>query len=439
MLKSELEVHRLWDWAIECCQKMDLDTAVTCYQRILELRPQRTDACCELGKIFQQQQQTTRAIQAYQRAIAVDPRQPDWVYWTLGKALQEQGQDLAAIETYQQGLKLYSPGPNWVYHNLGELLVRQKQYDRAVSIYRQLIEVNPLTVSDTYIKIGDVFQRQNKFFQAKAAYRQARQERAWFNINEVISLMRRAFVGDRELLEIDILDNGCDPTGRQLALLAEQTTGRVVGTNVCRGFPQHTIQRQRSNNEFYAMDGQNLSFDDYSFDLVISLNVLEHVPNPVKYLQECFRVMRPGGWGFFSWYPLWTGATGHHIHSDMVSRMTQKLELEPFDYRLDGTSIPLWGHLLFSPEEMLAFLVEEKQYDRALAQWMRNYTYYGKDLNRWFWRDIWRSFQVLNWNIVEVQHRGVQPIDSSTLASLQRKYGVAEDFQISGAKIIVQK
>ena len=439
MLELELEIEQLWERAIECCQEMDLDTAVTCYQRILELRPQRTDVCCELGKVFQQQQQITQAIQAYQRAIALDPRQPDWVYWTLGKALEEQGRDLAAIATYQHGLKLYSPSPNWVYHNLGELLARQKQYDRAISIYRQLIEANPLTVSDTYIKIGDVFQRQNKFFQAKAAYRQARQERTWFNINEVIALVRQSFGVDRDRLKIDILDNGCDPTGRQLALLAEQTTGRVVGTNVCRGFPQGTVQRQRSNNEFYAMDGQNLSFDDYSFDLVISLNVLEHVPNPVKYLQECFRVLRPGGWGFFSWYPLWSGATGHHIHSDMVSRMTQKLELEPFDYRLDGTSIPFWGHLLFSAQEMLDFLVEEKQYDLALAQWMINYTYYGKDLNRWFWRDIWRSFQLLDWNIIEVEHRGVLPLDSSTQARLQRKYGVADDFQISGAKIIVQK
>lgn len=439
MLKSELEVQRLWDRAIVCCQEQDLETAVNCYQRILELRPRRTDVYCELGKVLQQQERTTQAIQVYQRAIAITPAQPDWVYWTLGKALQQQGRDLAAIETYQNGLKLHSQIPSWVYYNLGGLLVRQKQYNRALSTYQKSLEANPQTVSDTYIKIGDIFQQQNKFFRAKAAYRQASRERAWFNINEALTSLRQSLVNDREPLEIDILDNGCDPTGRQLALLAEHTTGRVVGTNICRGFPKHTVKRRRSNNEFYPMDGQNLSFDDCSFDWVISLNVLEHVPNPAKYLQECYRVMRPEGRGFFSWYPLWSGATGHHIHSDMVSRMSQKLELEPFDYRLDGTSIPFWGHLLFSAQEMSAFLVEEKQYDPALAKWMSNYTYYGKDLNRWFWRDVWRSFRALNWNIVEVHHRGVQPIDASTLTSLQRKYGVADNFQISGAKIVVHK
>ena len=51
----------------------------------------------------------------------------------------------------------------------------------------------------------------------------------------------------------------------------------MVGTNIYPGFPQQTIKRRRRNNEFYAMDGQQLTFDPGSFDLVISLNVLNFV------------------------------------------------------------------------------------------------------------------------------------------------------------------
>ncbi|MGL4883256.1 MAG: class I SAM-dependent methyltransferase, partial [Waterburya sp.] len=186
--------------------------------------------------------------------------------------------------------------------------------------------------------------------------------------------------------------------------------GRVVGTNIYQGFPEQTVKRRRPNNEFYYMDGQNLTFEDNSFDLVISLNVLEHIPNPAKYLQECDRVLRSGGYAYFSWYPVWSGATGHHIHPDMVSRKSQDLGLKPPNYRLDGTSIPYWGHLLLSADEMLSFLVEEKQYHPVLAAWMKDYIYNYHDLNRWFWRDIWRLFQTLTWNLVKVEHRGKKSI-----------------------------
>jgi SAM-dependent methyltransferase len=42
-------------------------------------------------------------------------------------------------------------------------------------------------------------------------------------------------------------------------------------------------------------DVLNMSFPDNSFDLIVSNDVLEHVPSPEKALQECVRVLRPGG------------------------------------------------------------------------------------------------------------------------------------------------
>ena len=48
---------------------------------------------------------------------------------------------------------------------------------------------------------------------------------------------------------------------------------------------------------------------DCSFDMVLSTQVLEHVLDPARYLQECFRVLRPGGsivlttHGLMYWHP----------------------------------------------------------------------------------------------------------------------------------------
>jgi SAM-dependent methyltransferase len=389
-----------WTEAIEHSPR----SAIACYQEILQLQPKRADILLKLAYILQEQQETSEAISTYQQAIALNPKQP---------AL--------------------------AYYNLGDLLAQQEQYSEAIAIFQELIKINPDKAGEVYVKIGDLFHAQNKFFAAKAAYQQAKNARTFFNTQEVIAFIKKYFVVDNNLLNIDILDNGCEPTGTQLALLAEQTQGRVVGTNVFKGFPEQTVKRCRANNEFYWMDGQNLTFEDATFDLVISLNVLEHVPNPAKYLQECYRVLRSGGYGYFSWYPIWSGATGHHVHPDMVSRAAQRFGLEPPNYRLDGTSIPFWGHLLFSADEMLSFLIEEKQYHPVLAEWMKDYIYHHHDLNRYFWRDIWRLFQTLNWNLVEVQHRGTQIIDSVVFNQLQSQYGIIDDFNICGATIIVQK
>jgi SAM-dependent methyltransferase len=47
-------------------------------------------------------------------------------------------------------------------------------------------------------------------------------------------------------------------------------------------------------------DLQNLSFNDSSFDFLISADVFEHVPDPYKAHKEVFRVLKPGGRHIFT-------------------------------------------------------------------------------------------------------------------------------------------
>ena len=347
--------------------------------------------------------------------------------------------EIADIAAWKQIIEKNPHSSTTEYNQLANALFLQGQVDEAIAVYQDFIKANPGHASVGYVKISNILSQQGDFFGAKAADREANIARSVLNINEVISFIHQYFSGNSGQLDIDILDNGCDQSGQQLALLAEQTKGRVVGTNIIPGFPDNTVKHSRQNNEFYQLDGQQLTFPDNSFDLVISLNVMEHVPNPLKYLQECYRVMRPGGFGYFSWYPLWSGVTGHHVHPDMVNDVAQRINLVPPDYNLDGRSIPYWGHLLFDQAEMLSFLLTNKNYDPALADWICNYIYCHHDLNRWFWRDFWRAFQNLSWQVIDMTKRGDVIPDPETSHQLKQKYGAIEDFQVCGAQIIVQK
>ena len=56
-----------------------------------------------------------------------------------------------------------------------------------------------------------------------------------------------------------------------------------------RWMPAHVLA------SFPTVDMQDLPYDDASFDLIVRSDTLEHVPDPVRGLAECRRVMAPGG------------------------------------------------------------------------------------------------------------------------------------------------
>jgi len=51
---------------------------------------------------------------------------------------------------------------------------------------------------------------------------------------------------------------------------------------------------------FPEVDMQQLPYQDNSFDIVLHSDTLEHVPEPLAGLQECYRVLVPGGYCIFT-------------------------------------------------------------------------------------------------------------------------------------------
>jgi ubiquinone/menaquinone biosynthesis C-methylase UbiE len=55
------------------------------------------------------------------------------------------------------------------------------------------------------------------------------------------------------------------------------------------------LLRKEFEFKFKFEDGTNLSFDNNSFDVVISFGVMEHADNPAKFLSEVYRVLKIEG------------------------------------------------------------------------------------------------------------------------------------------------
>ena len=142
-----------------------------------------------------------------------------------------------------------------------------------------------------------------------------------------------------------VLDIGCG-LGGKLLFYAQQGAKEVVGIDL-RSFSAASTGRlatEQGHGEVIRIavaDGAELPFADDAFDVVISINVLEHVAVPLAVLRECRRVLRPGGRLYLHFPPFYS----------------------PWGPHLDGWINFPWPHLLFSERSLVraAALVEEQE------------------------------------------------------------------------------
>ncbi|MEZ6132850.1 MAG: class I SAM-dependent methyltransferase [Planctomycetaceae bacterium] len=129
----------------------------------------------------------------------------------------------------------------------------------------------------------------------------------------------------------DVLDLGCfDGTITQGLL--ESGVRSAVGVDIDADAIEtarklHTDQRIR----FLLGNTDGFPLEDNSVDTIISYDVFEHVETPKPILQECYRVLRPGGQmliGTWGWY-------------------------HPFAPHLWSTMPVPWAHLFFSERTIL--------------------------------------------------------------------------------------
>jgi tetratricopeptide (TPR) repeat protein len=175
-----------------------------------------------LGNIFERQDQANDAVEAYQRAIEIDPDSTqNWV--ELGDAQFKKGAYNEAIEAYGKAVTL-DPEAGWPLGNLALSMVTVGKIEEAIPLYKKSIDL--LTeVKDKAIcwnRLGNAYRKLNNYEDAFLAFQRADQldgENTGFSDKLDEELPSTAVVAPEEILEQMIEDQALEAGKAETAAL----------------------------------------------------------------------------------------------------------------------------------------------------------------------------------------------------------------------------
>ncbi len=113
------------------------------------------------------------------------------------------------------------------------------------------------------------------------------------------------------------LDLGSGCGGRTAYYLLQGNPQSIIGLDISphrASVARHSIQQLCGDSRicFAVGLGETLPFRDESFNVILSYDVFEHVRDLRRVLEECHRVLKPGGrlWAMF---PPYYGPRAHHL------------------------------------------------------------------------------------------------------------------------------
>jgi SAM-dependent methyltransferase len=164
-------------------------------------------------------------------------------------------------------------------------------------------------------------------------------------------LQKRISVSGQRLLEI-----GCG-TGEFL-VDAEKSGWNVEGVELSKSFC-------KAAKDWYQLDIHNrnlvdVEFEDESFDVIVLLHVFEHLTDPLGFLEQLSRLVKPGGWLFIvvpnlsSWTDRQFGGDSptiikmdhfFHYRPDTLKAMISRSKFSPRDFTTYEPPHHIWTSL----------------------------------------------------------------------------------------------
>ena len=127
-----------------------LAEAIEMYHAILEMKPEHAAACINLGTIFYNQRDFSRAEQMYRRATEADPEYA-LAFFDLGNVLDEMQRLDNAIEAYQRAIQIV-PHYADAHYNLALAFERKNERRRALRHWMTYVRLDPVGPWATHAK-----------------------------------------------------------------------------------------------------------------------------------------------------------------------------------------------------------------------------------------------------------------------------------------------
>jgi len=130
----------------------NIQAALGCFQRAIEISPNFDDAWNGLGVTLKDLGQYQKAIEAYQKAIKISPNFHH--AWNgLGNVLSDLGQYQKAIEAFQKAIEI-SPNFHYAWNGLGNALRDLGQYQKAIEAFNRALEITHNQLWQTWANRG---------------------------------------------------------------------------------------------------------------------------------------------------------------------------------------------------------------------------------------------------------------------------------------------
>jgi len=199
-----------------------------------------------------------------------------------------------------------------------------------------------------------------------------------------IKILRELQLPDAASGAAPILEIGADGQLASAKVLASLTGLEVVATNLIVDGYESRVGDYNITVRQNGIDG--LDFPDESFSMIFGRSVLEHISGLPNFIEECYRVLRPGGVMFIDGGAFYYSPSGHHMAVKGVTGTHYGFDVMP-------DLIPPWFHLLTNAEGMRDFLRDERDVPAEDAEIIGNYIFDSPEQNRLSGRDIIRCFQ----------------------------------------------
>ena len=157
----------LIDRATAVAAEGHLDEAASLDERAVAADPKLTRAFTDLISLYGRLGRDSQAVDAYRKAIALDPGEAD-AYYNYGVFCFERSKIMDAQVAFERAVAV-QPRHAEALNNLGSILEQKGKWDQAAALYRRAIDANP-AYPLAHFHIGRIYANQRKYALAIAEF-----------------------------------------------------------------------------------------------------------------------------------------------------------------------------------------------------------------------------------------------------------------------------